>query len=1126
MKATLSLSLRKKLKLLFSHKAYSPFDKLRAGKLALIFFFAGFLFLGGIGHADAANTLRWVEDTTGVVAHAYRGGSMMVQKDKISQINQIYGTSMFDGTKWNEAGVPSPRGNNVGDMFLDSRGITYIGGKKTDDGLSYIFESTDGLNWTPVQQFVDANGGGYIWNFTEDKYGNVWAGEYTSHAASTGAHLWRRSPSGVWTNVVNWNKSDGFLDDHIHNVYYDPFRDALYVAIGDQDRGILKLPSDKINSNSLSASDFQVIVPTAPNGHGTEVTAITSDASYIYAAMDTHAARPETRSLVRITDNNVDTPTMEYVYSTGEGSLGCTVWNWAHVDDNGVIIFYANGTTEFTCTSGHFVNRIVVSDDHGTTWQVVKDLGNTQSNLTGSNGSVGLPSYYATNWSGLYGFGNGWGGVPLRATIGRVLPVNQTFYVDGTAGVDWTNFGISPSRPIKTLGYLETLGIQPGDNIDFIGTNTYTNPLLSGWSGNGTSNISLRGNATSIFSGGILATTPAVAETFESATTSWNFTLNASGGSITQDSSIVHGGSYSAKVVRGVSGTTSLNLKNVATTNVQEGDTMYVSYWVYYPSDQTSSSDQNMLRIIDASGYELRMKIKPSSTKSLSNEITLDAPNGGSWTIPSRHSLSSGAWHKIYIEDYLNSTNGDFKLYVDNQLWMNVNGIKTVTAGGRLNSIYFYPYENPITFYIDDFKFGKAPLEDRGALNTNDYSYLDFGNFKLSGAIGSLISSNSSNINLHNSIFSGVTNDALVNESNSSINLFNNTIYTSGRYGLNASGNATFKNNLVYDSTSNDTLLGALATITGSNNWFNSSVKNGSGTYSDSGNTTWSGTNPTCVNSGSGNYDLLSTSSLIDSGISVDLTTDFAGSPIYGTPDIGAYEYQPPHTMGTNEIDIAAGARVYGDGKFRDLSSTSSSTAELKVTPVSESFSTYTDNEVRPEWMDITNLTWSDTQKQWTENSDTLGDTTTAHTVGDLTPNIYYNISVTDTTADDLSGDACSIIGTDFVCQSNDQGQIVFNYSGGYSEHTFTVEEGDNVGPTTTASPNGGTYITNQTVTLTCDDADGVGCDKTYYTTDNTDPTTGSTQYTTPITISATTTLKFFSTDLSGIRGVGFRFVQ
>jgi len=42
MKATLSLSLRKKLKLLFSHKAYSPFDKLRAGKLALIFFFAGF----------------------------------------------------------------------------------------------------------------------------------------------------------------------------------------------------------------------------------------------------------------------------------------------------------------------------------------------------------------------------------------------------------------------------------------------------------------------------------------------------------------------------------------------------------------------------------------------------------------------------------------------------------------------------------------------------------------------------------------------------------------------------------------------------------------------------------------------------------------------------------------------------------------------------------------------------------------------------------------------------------------------------------------------------------------------------------------------------------------------------
>ena len=66
------------------------------------------------------------------------------------------------------------------------------------------------------------------------------------------------------------------------------------------------------------------------------------------------------------------------------------------------------------------------------------------------------------------------------------------------------------------------------------------------------------------------------------------------------------------------------------------------------------------------------------------------------------------------------------------------------------------------------------------------------------------------------------------------------------------------------------------------------------------------------------NYTLLSASPAIDSGISVGLTTDYASNKIYGLPDIGGYEYQPPHTIGTNNINITAGARIYGDGKFRD----------------------------------------------------------------------------------------------------------------------------------------------------------------------------------------------------------------
>lgn len=75
----------------------------------------------------------------------------------------------------------------------------------------------------------------------------------------------------------------------------------------------------------------------------------------------------------------------------------------------------------------------------------------------------------------------------------------------------------------------------------------------------------------------------------------------------------------------------------------------------------------------------------------------------------------------------------------------------------------------------------------------------------------------------------------------------------------------------------------------------------------------------------------------------------------------------------------------------------------------------------------------------------------------------------------------------------------------------------DTVSPTTTATPRGGDYKTIQTVTLTSQDNEGgSGVDKIYYTTDGTTPTTSSSVYTSPISISQDTILKFFATDLAG----------
>ena len=81
------------------------------------------------------------------------------------------------------------------------------------------------------------------------------------------------------------------------------------------------------------------------------------------------------------------------------------------------------------------------------------------------------------------------------------------------------------------------------------------------------------------------------------------------------------------------------------------------------------------------------------------------------------------------------------------------------------------------------------------------------------------------------------------------------------------------------------------------------------------------------------------------------------------------------------------------------------------------------------------------------------------------------------------------------------------NWSPVYNQ-TYTI---DKIAPTSSASINGGLYNTNKVIYLKMSESGTI-----YYTTNGVTPTTASTKYTGPLTISSTTTLRWVAVDLAG----------
>lgn len=223
--------------------------------------------------------------------------------------------------------------------------------------------------------------------------------------------------------------------------------------------------------------------------------------------------------------------------------------------------------------------------------------------------------------------------------------------------------------------------------------------------------------------------------------------------------------------------------------------------------------------------------------------------------------------------------------------------------------------------------------------------------------------------------------------------------------------------------------------------------------------------NPLFTDYAGADYSLQPLSPAIDAGTNLYLTTDYAGNSIYGNPDLGAYEYQPPYTIGTDNIPATGSIRIYSDGKYRLASATSTTNASsLTVTPITGSWLATTTN-----YMDITVNTWNtsgDYSKQWTATSieDTFSTlaTSTLYTVGDLNPYSQYTLSI-DSVASSAVTDNSQC--TDGVCIADSNGDISFVYTGGYSTHIFSLD--DITAPSLTETTSVDAYTTDTTPSYT-----------------------------------------------------------
>ncbi len=297
----------------------------------------------------------------------------------------------------------------------------------------------------------------------------------------------------------------------------------------------------------------------------------------------------------------------------------------------------------------------------------------------------------------------------------------------------------------------------------------------------------------------------------------------------------------------------------------------------------------------------------------------------------------------------------------------------------------------------------------------------------------------------NNTIYNSINYAVNITSGSHSNTVFRNNIFyedrvaATGLLKVENPGNTSFDTNLIYDPSGSTQMFNWDGTLYNFTNWETITPNMADNIWSD----------PLFFNKAgakAADYQVIASSPAVDVGITPTTAHDYdnnarlidgknTGTPLY---DIGAYEYQR-YRVAINRVDISGNVRIFADGTFMNTDSPSGTTADLSITPAAG----FTSGDIST-WMNISITDWG-TNKTWTESS-TIGQISTLHTIGDLTANTSYKVTID------------GVLYT--TTTSNNSGKISFTYTGGYSTHTFNVTKSPDAGGApgcTTTSPSGPT---------------------------------------------------------------------